>query len=901
VLHRDVKPSNLLLDSGGGVWLTDFGLAKTADGDNITETGHVVGTLRYMAPEMLNGRADARSDVYSLGVTLYEMLALRPAYAESEHAKLVQQILSGSQPRLRTLDPYLPQDLETIVHKAIDREPPQRYQSAGELVADLDRFLGDEPIKARPLSMISRWARWCRRNPGIATLTAAVALLLLTVGVGGLSWAVYADGARRQTAAAEDNATRRLFDSYVAQANASRWSRRPGQRIKSLEALKEAAALLPRMRLGPEMRLTLRNEAIATMGLLDLEPNVQFKLPKRDWWVTFDSAMQNYACLDSSDHLCIRRLADHQQICRLPITCPATSQVPRRFASTDRYLVGCDASGRGFAWDSAGAKLAFKFDIAKLDFRHRLFSCGGDSLAVVAPDQSVRIYDLTTAAQVQSLPTRAKAVSLSPDGSKVAVVLAENTGIHIWDCPTGRPLRVLSLRGVKTIAWSPDGRLLACGVEADYTGVVWNVATGKRCAVLRGFQNAGLDLAFNHDGTVLASGDWDGAARLWDPIGGRELLRSAGNRCEFHGQGDDLVLASDTVVTTWRMVASAECQTLRAADGRTDVLFEDVDFCWGGPLLACARGDGLRIWDLRKNAEVAFASVGGVWCVLFHQPTGSLLSSGTAGVYQWPMAALDEGARWQIGAPRKLMDRTGGEADESTLVQSLDGSRLAAVIENRKAVVFDLAGSTSPIELAGNHSLSRLAVSPDGRWVAGSGKGQGVKIWNAQTGGMAHETWPEALLASLSFAPDGKRLAACDHNQLRIYETGTWKAIRQFSFEATADRGIAWSADGELILVNVGGLAKLLHAATGDEVASVTSPNEAGGIQSLCFSPDGGRFAIVYRNAIEAWDLRAVRRHLADMHLDWDLQELSPPAVQSVPEQVDFDLGVLAQQPRSKQ
>jgi serine/threonine protein kinase/WD40 repeat protein len=892
VLHRNVKPSNLLLDPTGGVWLTDFGLAKTADEDNLTDTGHVVGTLRYMAPEMFSGRADARSDVYALGVTLYEMLALRPAYAEADHAKLVSEILGGSPPRLRTLDPHIPRDLETIVHKTIDREPSHRYQSAAHLVADLERFLGDEPIKARPLCVIARCARWCRRNPGIATLTAAVALLLLVVGIGGVSWAIHAEAARRQTATAEDVATHRLFESYVAQANASRWSRRPGQRVKSLEALKEAAALLPRVGLGPEMQLTLRNEAIASMALLDLEDHAQFKLPGRDWFVTFDSPMERYACLDASSRLGIRRLADHQQIAHLPITDAVGGRAPRKFASAGRYLVGCDPAGRGWAWDIAGERLILEFEMAKAGYWS--FSCSGDLLAVVARDESVRIYDLTTAKQVQSLPTRAKSVSLSPDGSAAAISFVENTEVQVWDCRTGRPVRVLSVPAARYTVWSPDGKLLACATENDYTIVVSNVTTGQRCAELRGVQNSGLDFSFNDDGTVLASCDWDGTARLWDPIGGRELLRSNGYRCEFRGQEDALVLAWEADISTWRLRSSAECRTLRAADSRTDIFFQDVDFCWSGPLVAGARGDGLRIWDLRKNAEVAFAPIARVWSVLFHQPTASLVSSGRAGVYQWPITVLDDAARWRIGPPRKLMDRKGGETDESTLVQSRDGRRLAAVIDHRKTVVFDLAGSKTPIELQGGTNVTRLALAPDGRWTAGSGIRRGVKIWDAETGGKVGDIWPECLVANLSFSPDGKRLAACDYNEMRIYETGAWKVIQQLSLGANASRGIAWSPDGELILVNVGGLAKLLDAATGVELASVTSPNEAGSIESLCFSPDNGHLAIVYRNAIEAWDLRAVRRRLADMHLDWDSPELPAEAVLATPEQVEFDLGVLA-------
>src|SRR5712692_2240143 len=178
VLHRDIKPSNLLLDRRSTVWVTDFGLAKADDQQNLTHTGDILGTLRYMPPEAFEGKSDARSDVYALGLTLYELLALRPAFEEKDRHKLIKQVTTTEAARLDRLNREVPRDLVTVVHKAIDRDPRQRYASAGELAADLQRFADDEPIKARPLSPAEQLARWCRRNPMVASLTAAVFVLL---------------------------------------------------------------------------------------------------------------------------------------------------------------------------------------------------------------------------------------------------------------------------------------------------------------------------------------------------------------------------------------------------------------------------------------------------------------------------------------------------------------------------------------------------------------------------------------------------------------------------------------------------------------------------------------------------------------------------------------------------
>ena len=159
IIHRDIKPSNLLLDAGGVVWTTDFGLAKT-DEDALTHTGDILGTMRYMSPERFGGQCDARADVYSLGLTLYELLTLRPAFESTDHLRLMQMVRENDPAPPRQIDGQIPRDLETIVVKSIDRSPKQPYQSADDLAEDLRRFLNDEPVKARRISAQERLLRW---------------------------------------------------------------------------------------------------------------------------------------------------------------------------------------------------------------------------------------------------------------------------------------------------------------------------------------------------------------------------------------------------------------------------------------------------------------------------------------------------------------------------------------------------------------------------------------------------------------------------------------------------------------------------------------------------------------------------------------------------------------------
>ena len=189
VIHRDIKPANLLLDAHGSVWVTDFGLARATGEADLTRTGDLIGTLRYMAPERFRGVSDHRADVYALGLTLYELLALRPAFDEQDRALLIRQIAQSEPPRLERLDPTIPRDLATIVHKAIARDPADRYASADDLAADLQRYLEDRPIRARPVSVVGIAWRWCKRNPAIAGLIALVAVLL--VGIASVATAGY--------------------------------------------------------------------------------------------------------------------------------------------------------------------------------------------------------------------------------------------------------------------------------------------------------------------------------------------------------------------------------------------------------------------------------------------------------------------------------------------------------------------------------------------------------------------------------------------------------------------------------------------------------------------------------------------------------------------------------------
>src|SRR5262249_37036156 len=187
IVHRDIKPGNLLLDAQGRLWVADFGLAQVRGDDRLTLSGDVLGTLRYMSPEQVLGRRgaiDGRTDIYSLGVTLYELLTLRPAVDRRDRAEGLRRIAAREPAPPPRLNPAVPRDLETIITKAMAKDPAARYATAGDLVMDLTRFLEGRPIEARRFSGTERAWRWCRRNPVAAGLLVASSIAAVAmVGV----------------------------------------------------------------------------------------------------------------------------------------------------------------------------------------------------------------------------------------------------------------------------------------------------------------------------------------------------------------------------------------------------------------------------------------------------------------------------------------------------------------------------------------------------------------------------------------------------------------------------------------------------------------------------------------------------------------------------------------------
>jgi hypothetical protein len=267
VVHRDVKPANLLLDVRGNLWITDFGLAQLYEDGDLTRTGDLLGTFRYMSPEQASGRAvvlDQRTDIYSLGVTLYELLTLERAYPGQTRAQLLRQIGAGEFRPLRSVDRTIPTELATILAKAIAHEPAERYQTARELADDLGRFLRDEPILARPPSLWDKLVKWTRRHRNFA-IAALVFLVLSAMGL--LTTTVLVAREQAKTRAAYERERRNAAETSQQRDRAERSFRQARDVVDFFARI--AADRMDRPELAPIRREMLEAALAYYQGFLD--------------------------------------------------------------------------------------------------------------------------------------------------------------------------------------------------------------------------------------------------------------------------------------------------------------------------------------------------------------------------------------------------------------------------------------------------------------------------------------------------------------------------------------------------------------------------------------------------------------------------------------------------------
>jgi serine/threonine protein kinase len=504
ILHRDIKPSNLLMDQQGTVWITDFGLAKAEGADDLTQTGDIVGTLRFMAPERFDGRSLPQSDVYALGVTLYELLTLRPAFDDTNKARLVEKVLHEPPVPPRKIDPRVPRDLETIVLKCLAKDPAERYATAEVLAEDLRRFLADRPIKARRSPWHERTWRWCRRNPVVATLLAAVALLLTVTAVGGVVMSLKLNGALGQAREAEREGKRKLFESYVSEADATRISGQVGQRFGTLGRISDALALSQEIGLTDADRLRLRNIAIAALCLPDAETGLEWP------------AGPDHPLPEELDPDLRRRALAVNALDRLPP--PAHKLDGWAWYSPDGRFVAVGLQPYfhpkrdwtpARVWRIVGSAPERVLDDPKgPNAMGTAFRPDSRQVAFGHADGTVNIYDTETGQPLRHLAPGPGSIShlvYHPRLPRLAV--AYHNEAIIWDVETGqRLLRLRPPSGATYLAWHPRGHRLAVARDGFH---LYDAVTGQVLTeCFRLYDNGGTEVAFDHTGDCIVSRGW---------------------------------------------------------------------------------------------------------------------------------------------------------------------------------------------------------------------------------------------------------------------------------------------------------------------------------------------------------------------------------------------------------
>jgi WD40 repeat protein/serine/threonine protein kinase/tetratricopeptide (TPR) repeat protein len=860
VQHRDIKPSNLLLDTRAAVWVTDFGLAKVDDQPNLTDTGDILGTLRYMPPEAFAGQTDARSDVYALGLTLYELLALRPAFDETDRPRLIHQVTTAEPPRLGTLNPHVPRDLETVVHKAIDREPARRYQSAAELGADLRRFLDDEPIQARRLSAAERLLRWVRRHKGVAAALSAVVVLLALLAAG----ALLAAASFRQ----QEQEQRRLAGEKEVERGRAERARAAAEEARKQEsdlralAEKQGQALRRNLYLA-EMNLAGQAaDSPSGIGRVDeLLASWQQSQPDLRGWEWYyllglchrdlltcrghagrvravawsrdgtrlasagdDRTVKVWEAATGKETLALR---GHSQ----PVWSVAWSPDDRRLASASR-------DGTVRVWEAATGKEVLTLRGHAQGVNSVAWSPDGTRLASAGDDRTVKVWDAATGREVLDLRGHGQvvwSVAWSPDGTRLASASADRT-VKVWDAATGTD--ILSLRGhtweVLSVAWSPDGTRLA-SAGGDEAVKVWEAATGKEALTLRGHGQAVWSVAWSPDGTRLASASADATVKVWEVATGKEALI----RLFRH------VLESDGT-PLWGAAAGKEGPTLRGHAGGV------ASVAWGphGTRLASAGDDGtVKVWaaDAGKETLILRGHALGVTSPAWSPDDTRLASAGGAG------ATVKV---WEAATGKEMLTLRGHTGGVASVAWSPDCTRLASASDDGTVKVWDAATGKEMLTLRGHaRGVHSVAWSPDSTRLASASGDATVKVWDAATGKERLTLRGHGLgVNAVAWSPDGRRLISGGWDGTKVWDAATGKDLLTLRGHTGQVWSVAWSPDGRrLATASADATVKVWDAATGKE--TLTLRGHTNPVLSVAWSPDGTRLASTGWDAtVKVWD-----------------------------------------------